>query len=413
MDNDERIELIKDLLEIDPDEISVQAETLLIDLIKESTLIMPIEITSESFVPDEEEKDNNFVRHIDGMCFRLRTLVDDYGDRHLILFTDTEEMTDYNYSSMTMDAPIKTYVEEFKKLTSFQTIIINPFGDHPRVFSFDFFMSIFDEKEINYDDLLEKFNDAETLEENLLVYVREDSPNMYNQQVNGICINEVILDTHLFENFNEELEVVNEIFLPVGTRFLFIGTAETENPLFLLPPGTHFEFIEEESEDRYLWKCVYQEFYEEEKQESPLPENNDEKIALLKQIMMVDPENLTQLDKNLLYTLLKNTNLLLPVELTSDLDIPQDATYPVTSDKPFRFKTRTWDNHNGTRDIIFFTDIDEMKNYGYASDVCGVFIEDLIDALKTMEDVDSVFINPFSEYSLGFPYEQFIEMFEK
>ncbi|WP_455645597.1 SseB family protein [Methanosphaera sp.] len=235
-------------MKTNPDMWSDEDKSLLYDALKDCNLLLPAVITSTA---DEE------------LRFRPNLLTDTSENKHLTLFTDKEELESHGFSVDVVSIAVPEVVEILKNMDGIFSVIINPFSEFPLGFPVNSFMDMFGTKTNldNYEKLLEQFKNAPELEENMIVFVREDEPHLYNDMMDGVSKNVLALEACIHEDYNDK-KVVNEILLPKKTRVIFPYDENDipEHPFIIIPPFTVLNF-ESKSENKYMWTCIDQEFY--------------------------------------------------------------------------------------------------------------------------------------------------------
>ncbi|WP_455644928.1 SseB family protein [Methanosphaera sp.] len=258
---DENTILLKRFMKLDPDELTQEDTGVLLGLIRKCNFLIPVEITSDAELPEDGVVDATTLdKH---SHFKPKALKEE-GMTHIILFTDEEEIKSNEYTEI-MNFNVKDIVQAYRSLPGFDGVYINPFSEYCMGFPFDTFMSIFDDEELkldSYEELLELFKEAPQIEEDMILYIKEEESFMYNAIKDGIIENSMPVEASLHDEYDEENEVLNKIKLPEGTRLLTLGQEDDYEPVILIPPNTVFKFDEKIDDNMYAWTCINQKFYE-------------------------------------------------------------------------------------------------------------------------------------------------------
>ena len=129
----------------------------------------------------------------------------------------------------------------------------------------------------------------------------------------------------------------------------------------------------------------------------------------LKELMHIDPEDMTDKDRGDLFDELKNANLLVPVNFTSQPSFNTDNLedgQAVTLDAPLSFEIIKIER-NGLNVIPLFTDIDASSQLGNIN-VIGFPVKDIADLIIEDGNIDEVVINPNTDYSIGLNVQAFL-----
>ncbi|WP_455644930.1 SseB family protein [Methanosphaera sp.] len=258
-DNKQLIELMRK----DPSTMNINEQELLVRELRSAQLLMPVEITSTSIDFNNKKK---VIKEGAPVQFKPVIISDDNGNNHFILFTSEDEMMREGYKGHVMRLNTKDIIDNFKTRRDVSDILINPSSKYSLGLPFNVFMNLYaeDEKLDDYDDLLEIFRKLEPFNKELTVYIREDTPLMYESIDDNVYTDELPLEASLYEDSMDGV-IINKIHLPVNTRILFPQGYHGDDTMaeVFLPPYTQLKFIEKEDDTTYLWECVEQTFYED------------------------------------------------------------------------------------------------------------------------------------------------------
>lgn len=254
---------LKELIKIDPWNLKSRQRDELFDELKKSFLFLPVAITSNSF-DSNNVKVGESVAMKEPLRFKPLTFTDGVGE-HLFVFTDNEEIENEKVETDMIIMAASDIAENFKG-AGYYDIVLNPFSKESFGLKFESFLELFTlDKLIDEIDFKDFFADAKPLEENTVVFLREDEPLMKEKAVNGIYSMDLPFKASLDPNFNSDYKYLNVLLLDKGTRIYYLGgivDPETNYDI-LLEPETEFKFIRNEDEKTFVWLCVNQKFYDD------------------------------------------------------------------------------------------------------------------------------------------------------
>lgn len=259
---------LNNLMSIHPEDMSYCQREEFLEELKQVRLIMPMEITSGiDFENLKEVKVGDSIKFDEGLRFKPFRLKDNQDNVVLPLFTDNNELKNSNIVTHVMVMYSSDIANMLKDLTDeFDSIALNFTNEYSITMPVMSFINLFNEKEENsiLEDVLYDLKEHYIeLPENLALYCRTDKPYFYDEIEDYVYTNKMPLNLHFSSSFNAEDEVLNEFLIPEGTKILFLGEAidpKTNYP-FILAPFNHFQFIEKESEYKYVWEWIGEDFY--------------------------------------------------------------------------------------------------------------------------------------------------------
>jgi len=120
----------------------------------------------------------------------------------------------------------------------------------------------------------------------------------------------------------------------------------------------------------------------------------------LKELISISSEDATSKDDELLVEELKNSQLIMPIEVIS------------AKEDDFQFKPLKLTNENNEEFIALFSDEDELVKGNIEFSVLNISSENVAEMIKNDSDeYFGVAINPFSKYSLAIPLNEFLDLF--
>lgn len=124
----------------------------------------------------------------------------------------------------------------------------------------------------------------------------------------------------------------------------------------------------------------------------------------LKELISIPPENSKPEDDALLVEELKKAQLIMPIEILSADE--------KESEDNLRFKPLKIVNEEGNQFIALFSDEDELVKSNVEFSVINIYTENLAEMISDTEDeYFGIAVNPFSEFSLAIPLNEFLELF--
>ena len=132
----------------------------------------------------------------------------------------------------------------------------------------------------------------------------------------------------------------------------------------------------------------------------------------IKELLNIKPSEATKEDNDALLAEIKNAQLIMPIEITSNLNL-DDITVgdTIQFEDGLRFKPMKIANEAGEIFIPLYSDDDEeVHGHISAIDIKTSNLAEMID--ENPENINGVVINPFSEFSVEIPMDSFLKMFE-
>ena len=132
----------------------------------------------------------------------------------------------------------------------------------------------------------------------------------------------------------------------------------------------------------------------------------------IKKLINIKSSEATKEDNDALLAEIKNAQLIMPIEITSNLNL-DDITVgdTIQFEDGLRFKPMKIANEAGETFIPLYSDDDEVHGHISAIDIKTSNLAEMID--DNPENISGVVINPFSEFSVEIPMDSFLKLFEK
>ncbi|MCF0226828.1 MAG: SseB family protein [Methanobrevibacter sp.] len=232
---------LKELMDEDLTQMSQEKKDKFFDKLKESELLLPVEVFVE-----KENLDNITPVMIKTHNGRVITP----------LFTDVDEINDeaiITISFKTFD--IVTILDQFKV----DGVIINPFSKNLIAIGVDTLVQLF----ISFDTMVDELrtllrSNSTTLANDTEIYIRTREP--FKEPFSP----KIPINASSNKNFKEELPCLNILRLSKGDKIMYVGDVvnEKEHPDIVIAPDTKFELVEQNG-DEFIWKCINQPFYNE------------------------------------------------------------------------------------------------------------------------------------------------------
>lgn len=122
--------------------------------------------------------------------------------------------------------------------------------------------------------------------------------------------------------------------------------------------------------------------------------------AKLNELININPEKATEEDNDALIEEIKNSKLIMPVEIISDEN----------SGDELRFRPQKIADENGRMFIPLYSDDLQVHGHTSAIDIQTRDLAAMID--DNPENICGVVINPFSKYNIELPMDSFLKIFE-
>ena len=132
----------------------------------------------------------------------------------------------------------------------------------------------------------------------------------------------------------------------------------------------------------------------------------------LEQLMKINSRN----DEIAFFAKFKESQLIMPVIWSENMfeDIENAKEGDIFEPKgPVGFDINCLTNENGKKAIPLFTSFERMEESGLRSSANVYYMSDLADLLKGTDKYSVIVINPFTDLTLNFPFNIFLDMFSE
>lgn len=131
----------------------------------------------------------------------------------------------------------------------------------------------------------------------------------------------------------------------------------------------------------------------------------------LYELINISPDEATKEDNDALLKELRNAQLIMPIEITSNIDLDEIEVGDVLEfEDGLRFKPLKIVDENGRVYIPLYSDDSEV--YGHTSAI-DIKTRDLAEMIgDNPENLFGVVINPFSKYNVELPMDSFLKIFD-
>lgn len=131
----------------------------------------------------------------------------------------------------------------------------------------------------------------------------------------------------------------------------------------------------------------------------------------LREFLNISPKDATKEDNDALIQELKTAQLIMPIEITSNIDLDDIEEGDIIEfDDGLRFKPIKIVNENGDVFIPLYSDDSQLPEPTSAIDIYAKNLAEMID--DNPENISGVVINPFSNYSVEVEMDSFLKLFE-
>lgn len=131
----------------------------------------------------------------------------------------------------------------------------------------------------------------------------------------------------------------------------------------------------------------------------------------LEELLNIAPDEATKEDNDALIEEIKTTQLIMPIEITSNIDLSDAEVGDIIElDEGLRFKPQKIIDNDNNLYIPLFSD--DSQVYGHTSAI-NIFTKDLAGMIgDNPENFNGVVINPFSDFSVTLEMDSFLKLFE-
>ena len=132
----------------------------------------------------------------------------------------------------------------------------------------------------------------------------------------------------------------------------------------------------------------------------------------LEELLNISPDDATKEDNDALIEEIKNAQLILPIEITSKLDIDDAEVGDIIEiDNGLRFRPQKIIDEDNNLFIPLFSD--DCEVYGHTSAI-DIYTKDLAEMIgDNPENISGVVLNPFSDFSVTLEMDSFLALFEE
>ena len=131
----------------------------------------------------------------------------------------------------------------------------------------------------------------------------------------------------------------------------------------------------------------------------------------LTELINIKRDVATKEDDAALIEELKNARLILPIEITSDIELDNAEEGDIIElDEGFRFKPIKIVDDNGRVFIPLYSDDSQVHGHTSAINIYAKDLARMID--DNPENIFGVVLNPFSRFNVELPMDTFLKIFE-
>ena len=131
----------------------------------------------------------------------------------------------------------------------------------------------------------------------------------------------------------------------------------------------------------------------------------------LTELINIKRDVATKEDDAALIEELKNARLILPIEITSDIELDNAEEGDIIElDEGFRFKPIKIVDDNGRVFIPLYSDDSQVHGHTSAINIYAKDLARMID--DNPENIFGVVLNPFSKFNVELPMDTFLKIFE-
>jgi len=131
----------------------------------------------------------------------------------------------------------------------------------------------------------------------------------------------------------------------------------------------------------------------------------------LTELINIKRNDATKEDDAALIEELKNARLILPIEITSDIELDNAEEGDIIElDEGFKFKPIKIVDDNGRVFIPLYSDDSQVHGHTSAINIYAKDLARMID--DNPENIFGVVLNPFSKFNVELPMDTFLKIFE-
>jgi hypothetical protein len=132
----------------------------------------------------------------------------------------------------------------------------------------------------------------------------------------------------------------------------------------------------------------------------------------LTELVNIKPDEATEEDNAALIKELKHAQLIMPIEITSNIDLEDIEVGDVIEfDDGLRFKPLKIVDENGRMFIPLYSDDSQVHGHTSAIDIKTKDLAGMIG--DNPENIFGVVINPFSRFNVELPMDSFLKIFDE
>ena len=249
MDNNDKL---KELLKIEPENMTESQENSFIEEILNATFFLPIDVSGEysgfkqsdigkEFNPNEPDTFAPIVAKQEDNLF-------------LPLFTDVESAKDFEQLNLITVNSNEVFAILIQT-EGIDAVIINPGSQYSIGMSTTSFLDCVNEVNLEKFEKIVK-TESRPLSNETRFYLREPVPLMQSLAEDGIFTSKLPFNANFKDNYSEDHKFLNILIIPKGIRFLHIGSEGGFGDT-MFPPVIKFKLLKEEG-NTFTWKCIYQ-----------------------------------------------------------------------------------------------------------------------------------------------------------
>ena len=269
---------LEEILQIEPAEMTPKDQAEFLNLLKESNLILPVEITMGGF-DLENAQVGDVITTKEETGFRIRPFADENQNFIVPLFTSDKIMEELGFKSNCMVMNTSDIADMIENSSiNYHAIVINPNTEYSMGMDIAHFLNLFKEKEMNpMDDDEERKRFFEFLEKMLNIlekhslelehkatcFVRGPNSFMKEKAVDGAFVPDLPLNASTEGDFQMHYPYLNILLFDEGKKLVYFPDMDKKEHFnILIAPWTEFELVEELDEYTAVWKCGKQPFYD-------------------------------------------------------------------------------------------------------------------------------------------------------
>lgn len=251
---------LKELMRIDPSEMTDEDMKKFFIELKDATLLLPLEFTAHPQLDVDNLEEGQTITLDEPVSFKI-IKIDRNGLKALPLFTDRDALSKFGEFNA-MKLSVRDIVDLIIEDGTVDEIILDMNTGYGIGFKADDFVLNFVgdylKHSFDVDGDMKKY--SVPFEKDTVLFLRSETPFMAEGSEDGIFSTDMPFGASMEDICNVDFEFLNKLYIPKGTIFLYLGNiiedATREHDIFLAPK-LKFQLVNQDG-NTFEWKCIEQ-----------------------------------------------------------------------------------------------------------------------------------------------------------